>query len=182
MYDLKKILLFISGLVITPMILGVIINNTISKKVTENSNENLNKVEFVKYTESEIQNLSYQEILNGNYTSLQGTWKNAAKSPQRLTIDSGMLLFEGERYFLNLGGKTEWGIPYLDTRGENNLKYSAKLTFYPAGTVIPVRLEDGTVEYSGKHDPSDKSKDRLLFAQTILSEKGLKNNVCYRKR
>ena len=180
MKETKKIILISCLILIFPAILGVFVNNNIIKKTSADSHKF--STPLLNYTDEEIKKIKYEEILSGDYSILQGEWRNQeGKNFKKMTVDSGALLIDGQRYFLNLGGKTDWGVPYLNTRSENSYKNSAKLTFYPEGTPIPVRLENGEVDYTGQYDPSDQSKDRLLFTQTVLSVKSLESNVCYRK-
>lgn len=135
----------------------------------------------INYNEQELQQLEYDQLEHGNFSSLEGNWKSKDKNWIRLVVDKGVLIAKGKRYFLSLGGKTEWGIPYLNSRPESPYRHSAQLTFYPEGAKIPVRLPNGKIDYTGKHDPTDKSKARLLFSQTILTAEGLQKNVCYRR-
>lgn len=117
---------------------------------------------------------------NGNFSSLQGNWKSGGERVHtRLSIEGSILFLDGKRYFLSYGGQSETEALYLDTHSDNAHKNTAKLMFYPKGTSIPVRLENGEIDTTGQHDSSDITKDRLLFSQTILSEKELLNNVCY---
>lgn len=75
------------------------------------------------------------------------------------------------------GGYDEYGTPYIMTDDRD----SANLYFYPAGKPIPMLQEDGTVVVSDMADPSDTNRNRLLFAQTILTANQIKENVSYQK-
>ena len=175
-----KIILMIGLIVMIPSVLGVVVNNKQTKKVESSSHNPL--IHRVDYTDDEIRELEYKQLENGNYSALQGVWKNDAKKTlSGLTVDGGILLVKERRYFLSFGGRTVEDIPYLKTQSENSHRNTAQLYFYPKGVAIPVRTKTGEIDYSGSHDPSDQTRDRLLFSQTILSEEELKDNVCYRK-
>ncbi|AYG00602.1 hypothetical protein [Lactococcus allomyrinae] len=175
-----KIILMLGLIVMIPSVLGVIVNNKQIQKAEKISHDSL--IHRVDYTDGEIRELEYKQLENGNYSALQGVWKNDTKKTLAgLTVDGGILLVKEKRYFLSFGGRTAEDTLYLKTQSENSHRNTAQLYFYPKGVVIPVRTKTGEIDYSGSHDPSDQTRDRLLFSQTILSEEELKNNVCYRK-
>jgi hypothetical protein len=124
--------------------------------------------------------LEFKQLLNGDFSSIQGKWSNELQGKQRVSysIEENFLFLNSKRYYLSVGGKTENGIIYFNTHERKN---TAPLTYYPEGTIIPVMLENGVIDASGEKDPSDRTKDRFLLAQTVLTAEQVKNNVVYRK-
>ena len=113
------------------------------------------------------------QIAQGDYSSIQGKW--ASERGVNYEIDGSRFLFGKREYYMINGGYDDYGIPYIMTDN----RHSAKLYFYPAGKPIPTLQEDGTVVVSDIADPSDTSKNRLLFAQTVLPSEQIKENVFY---
>lgn len=177
-FNLKKLLIFSVILLIIPSLLGIMAS---SKNIAHVSQED-NKL-LIKYSEKEFTHVEYAQIRNGDYSSLEGNWISRDKhNSTRLAVNQGVLIFNNVRYVLSLAEGQTGAAPTLKCRSEKGYQNTAKLSFYPEGVVIPVRLKDGTVDYSGAHDPTNRGTDRLLLSQTILSEEGLKENVCYRKK
>ena len=115
------------------------------------------------------------QIAQGDYSSIQGKW--ASERGVNYEIDGSRFLFGKREYYMIKGGYDNYGIPYIMTDN----RHSAKLYFYPAGKPIPTLQEDGTVVVSDIADPSDTSKNRLLFAQTVLPSEQIKENVFHQK-
>ena len=51
---------------------------------------------------------------------------------------------------------------------------------YPKGTPIPVKLRNGTIDYSGKYDPTSREKDRILPEGSARTVEELASLVLYR--
>nr|WP_270233511.1 hypothetical protein [Lactococcus garvieae] len=100
------------------------------------------------------------QIAQGDYSNIQGKW--TTEEGVNCQIDGIRLLLGKREYYMVKGGYDEYGIPYIMTDD----KHSAKLYFYPIGKPIPTLQEDGTVVVSDMADPSDTSKNRLLFANS----------------
>ncbi len=115
------------------------------------------------------------QIAQGDYSNIQGKW--TTEDGLTYEIEGTRLLFAQREYYLIRGGYDEYGVPYIMTDD----RHSAKLYFYPAGQPIPTLQGDDTVVVSDMADPSDTSKNRLLFAQTILTSEQIKENVSYLK-
>lgn len=116
------------------------------------------------------------QIAQGDYSNIQGKW--TTEEGVNCQIDGIRLLLGKREYYMVKGGYDEYGIPYIMTDD----KHSAKLYFYPVGKPIPTLQEDGTVVVSDMADPSDTSKNRLLFAQTVLPSEQIKENVFHQKK
>ncbi len=149
-----------------------------TKPVTAHSVASTSQVKI--YNQEEIKNLAFNQLLNGDFSSVQGKWSNNQQGEQRVAyrIEENLFFIKDKRYYLSVGGKTENGVIYFNTHEQKN---AAPLTFYPEGTPIPVRLENGLIDTKGEHDPSDRTQARFLLAQTILTAEQIKNNVVYRK-
>ncbi len=115
------------------------------------------------------------EIAQGDYSNIQGKW--STEKGVNYEIDGTQFRCGKREYYMIKGGYDEYGTPYIMTDDRD----SAKLYFYPAGKPIPMLQEDGTVVVSDMADPSDTNRNRLLFAQTILTANQIKENVSYQK-
>ncbi|GBG97371.1 hypothetical protein [Lactococcus termiticola] len=119
-----------------------------------------------------------EHLLNGDYSVLEGSWESKEDASERYLIKADQFYYKDKSYHLADGGQEATGLLYINSLNRQK-RSSAKLYFYPAGQIIPVYDIDGMTDWSGENDPTDRTKDRLLFAQSTLTPAELARRVCY---
>lgn len=124
------------------------------------------------------------QIKVGNFETIHGNWGNPESDiDERKVSISGNTVTKNKRDFhIRYGGVDEYTKQiylwmYLDGIAPEN---GSRFEIYPEGTFIPVKLSDGSIDYSGKHDPTDKGKDRILMEGSARTVEELRSLVLYR--
>lgn len=172
MKKIRKIYLVLLSLILVVSI--GIISFTHEKNGFEHEEGHVTLPHFIAtFDEEKMKEHLTTQISHGDYSDIQGHWKT--ESNLEYDIEGSNFILGQQSYYMVKGGIDEYGIPYIKTDNHR----SAKLYFYAAGQPIPTLQEDGSVIVSDMADPSDNSKNRLLFAQTILTPEQVKENVSY---
>ncbi|MDR0298801.1 MAG: DUF6287 domain-containing protein [Streptococcaceae bacterium] len=110
-----------------------------------------------------------EAIKQGDFSSLEGAWENL-RHPDRNFVISGNIVTSanGAVDQISTGVRTNPdGSIYLGFVSKGGAGGPA-IGIFPAGVHVPVWLADGTIDESGRHDPTDISRDRLFITQTTL--------------
>lgn len=134
------------------------------------------KVKF--YDSDELKELEMNQILRGDFTSLEGIWRSQSGIDNgiQFLIRENCVLIDEKRYFLNLQGRAPYSGIYL-TRPEKTA--AASLIIYPKGVAIPIIDDLGRIDLSGGLDPTDQTKIRILMAQSVLNREEVKRLTTY---
>ncbi|MFC4652814.1 hypothetical protein ACFO26_07810 [Lactococcus nasutitermitis] len=161
--------------------LGILFFTHWTKPTTARFYDSFHKLE--KYNQKEIQDIELAQLMRGDFSSIQGKWHNEEKKETKYIIDGNLLLTNNKRYYLSIGGLLTTGAPYIKINSESEQDFinTAPLSVYPVGKTIPIMQADGSIDNTGKYDPSDLSKERLLLAQSVLTSEKVKEEVCYRE-
>ncbi|RZI49043.1 hypothetical protein [Lactococcus kimchii] len=192
---MKRTLILLDGfLVLLVTLLAVALFFSVRQQRTENSlldnqtemgtnAENSPVSENEEADEQDGLNILVDEVKDGNFTTLTGIWRNKSVSStaQEILISGSIATIERQQYELIFGGlNAETALPYLNLSIDNSATEKI-LALYPKGSAIPVIHSDGSVDYSGVHDPTDQTKDRIMLGQSILPVTDTKNQVLYRE-
>lgn len=186
---MKKPLIILDGfLILLIAVLGLALFHNVQEQSKEHSLSNStastqNSTENKTKTNNTGIKINTKEIKKENFMTLSGLWKNSsiAKKTKTLVISGPSATFEGQQYDLTLEGvSSENELPYLKLIGEgiNSGKF---LGIYPQGSVIPVRLANGKIDYAGQYDPTDKKKDRIILFNDYMSAQDIIEQVLYRE-
>jgi hypothetical protein len=124
--------------------------------------------------------MNMEQIKAGDFSSLQGAW---VATGRQIEINGDILKMDGYSYQLSVGGyNTTDGNPYLQmTSLDGGLAIGMPaIGLFPAGSAISIALEDGGIDSSGEHDPTDKTQDRMLMTQSVLDAASTKEYTLYR--
>jgi len=124
--------------------------------------------------------MNMEQIKAGDFSSLQGAW---IATGRQIEINGDILMMDGYSYQLSVGGyNTTDGNPYLQmTSLDGGLAIGMPaIGLFPAGSTISIALEDGGIDSSGEHDPTDKTQDRMLMTQSVLDAASTKEYTLYR--
>ena len=114
-----------------------------------------------KHTETEPLKLDSQAILQGDYSSIAGTWRN--EKGNWVTFDNNGLTSGTKIEGIYLSNENTL---HLSLRGEGA---GASMGIYPPGTSIPMKRFENNQMVSIE-DPTDKSKTRIIITQTHPSD------------
>lgn len=133
-------------------------------------------------TENQLLEGYIARFLKGDFSDLQGAWTNEEHEQDAYLIKVNQFYIQNKRFYLAIGGVDDLGLPYLSSFSDRQNRQAANLYYYPAGVAIPIYTIDGHVDKTGETDPSDKSRDRILFAQSRLTAEQVLENVRYREK
>lgn len=114
-----------------------------------------------QHTETEPLKLDSQAILQGDYSSIAGTWRN--EKGNWVTFDNNGLTSGTKIEGIYLSNENTL---HLSLRGE---VAGASMGIYPPGTSIPMKRFENNQMVSIE-DPTDKSKTRIIITQTHPSD------------
>lgn len=167
---------FIGAAIIVIMAISLVLMETPDFE----SKSEASKIETVKFDKENFTEISNQQLISGDFSDLSGKWTNV-KGIEKANIEGTNFFYNGQKYVLRIGGLTAQELAFVKTISENGDKNSANLYYYPAGTIIPVLQKDGSALISELADPTDNSRDRLLFAASNLTANEIERSVIYRK-
>lgn len=120
--------------------------------------------------------MNLEDIKQGRFASIRGTWKNAAG--QTIVIsEEGTAQFENEqplKIVILPSSPQEDLVTWKCTLEGNNIIGFPVMTFVPKDHFVSYGLA------SGETDASDSSQDRFFGAQQALTTEGLKKSMFYR--
>ena len=120
----------------------------------------------------------------GNFETIHGDWVNYESDidGRRVRVLDTKVTKQKRDFYLQYGGINEqtgqvylW--MYLEGIAPEN---GSRFEIYPKGTPIPVKLRNGTIDYSGKYDPTSREKDRILPEGSARTVEELASLVLYR--
>lgn len=114
-----------------------------------------------QHTENTIQEIDTQAILNGDYSSIAGTWRN--EKGEWISFDKNGLTSGTKIEGIYLSNENTL---HLSLRGE---VAGASMGIYPPGTSIPMKRFENNQMVSIE-DPTDKSKTRIIIVQQSPSD------------
>ncbi len=135
-----------------------------------------------KYKSEKTVNI--EQIKMGNFETIHGDWVNYESDidGRRARILDAKVTKQKRDFYLQYGGINEqtgqvylW--MYLEGIAPEN---GSRFEIYPKGTPIPVKLRNGTIDYSGKYDPTSQEKDRILPEGSARTVEELASLVLYR--
>ncbi|MEY8539079.1 hypothetical protein AALM99_11730 [Lactococcus muris] len=134
--------------------------------------------------EEHIAPIDVEQIQVGNFESIYGYWMNPESdiADRKVYVLENTVAKNGRNFNLRYGGiNGQTGQVYLwmylkGIAPENGSRFE----MYPKGTAIPVKLADGSIDYTGKHDPTFKEKDRIVMEGSARTVEELKSLVLYR--
>lgn len=175
--DLKrKRIIFVSFVAILCFLcIGIISTHRWTNQAKIPNQRIKNHVQFYKM--DEIYEMKINQILTGDFSTLQGKWKsNPSLEGIQFVIKENCVWYGNQRYFLSVKGQENSGAVALE---RPEIENAAPFIFYPKGTPIPVLLENGQIDRTGIFDPTDQAKDRIIMAQTILNKELIKSVTAY---
>ncbi len=142
-------------------------------------------IEFAKTDQySPAKTVNIEQIKLGNFETIHGDWVNYENDidGRRARILDSKVTKQKRDFYLQYGGINEqtgqiylW--MYLEGIAPEN---GSRFEIYPKGTTIPVKLRNGTIDYSGKYDPTSREKDRILPEGSARTVEELASLVLYR--
>ncbi|WP_285006165.1 hypothetical protein [Lactococcus formosensis] len=128
--------------------------------------------------------INVEQIKRGNFETIQGEWVNDESDIDGRTVRilDAKVIKQKREFHLRYGGIDEqtgqvylW--MYLEGIAPEN---SSRFEIYPKGSPIPVKLRNGTIDYSGKYDPTFRGEDRILPEGSARTVEELASLVLYR--
>lgn len=142
-------------------------------------------IEFAKADQySPAKTVNIKQIKMGNFETIHGDWVNYESDidGRRARVLDSKVTKQKRDFYLQYGGINEqtgqiylW--MYLEGIAPEN---GSRFEIYPKGTPIPVKLRNGTIDYSGKYDPTSREKDRILPEGSARTVEELASLVLYR--
>lgn len=142
-------------------------------------------IEFAKAEQhSPAKTVNIEQIKMGNFETIHGDWVNYESDidGRRARVLDSKVTKQKRDFYLQYGGINEqtgqiylW--MYLEGIAPEN---GSRFEIYPKGTPIPVKLRNGTIDYSGKYDPTSREKDRILPEGSARTVEELASLVLYR--
>ena len=184
----KPLIILDVFLILLVLVLGLALFHSVREQSREQALSNIaevenNPIENKKEVKTTGIKINTKEIKDENFLTLSGLWKNTSTKEQtKSAVVSGPSITIDEiQYELILAGvSAENDLPYLKLKGEGQAS-GRFLGIYPQGSAIPVKLADGSVDYAGQYDSTDKRKDRIiLFDEDYLSAQDVVEQVFYR--
>ena len=122
--------------------------------------------------EEHIAPIDVEQIQVGNFESIYGYWMNPESdiADRKVYVLENTVAKNGRNFNLRYGG----------INGQTGQVY---LWMYLKG-IAPengsVKMADGSIDYTGKHDPTFKEKDRIVMEGSARTVEELKSLVLYR--
>ncbi|QPS70481.1 hypothetical protein [Lactococcus garvieae] len=138
----------------------------------------------IEKTITHTKTIDIEQIKLGNFETIHGDWVNSKSDidNRKASILENTVTKQKRDFYLQYGGVNDqtgqvylW--MYLEGIAPEN---GSRFEIYPKGSVIPVKLENGDIDYSGTHDPTSKEKDRILPEGSVRTAEELHSLVLYR--